>query len=148
MAGARALLASVAIGCAAFSLCCGGGDEPAGNQCVTLPATCTLGITPSYAEIYTTILSKSCGAGMGANCHGPDGRQGGLGLYDADMAYNDLLGVTGHARVIPENPECSSLVERLNSDDPSYRMPYMGAKLAPDLLCAVQTWIRDGATKN
>jgi hypothetical protein len=147
----RALLASVAISCLSLSLSCGSGDdETPVNQCVTLPATCPPGITPSYSEIYTTIFAKSCGAtGSGPSCHGPDGRQGGLGLYDVDGAYSDLLGMTGgHARVLPEKPQCSILVERLNSDDPTFRMPYMELKLDPGLLCAVQTWIQNGALKD
>jgi hypothetical protein len=144
--------AAAAISCLALCSSCGGGDDDApstSGQCITLPATCTPGITPSYSEIYTTVFAKSCGAtGSAGSCHGPDGRQGGLGLYDAASAYSDLLGMTGHARVLPNNPECSILVERLNSDDPTFRMPFMGTKLPPDLLCAIQTWIDDGAMNN
>lgn len=130
----------VSIGC--------GGDDTKTDPCVTLPATCAPAIDPTYTQIYEQILSKRCGStDPGGSCHGPNGRQGGLGLYDANGAFDDLTGVHGRARVEPENPECSVLMARLASDDPNYRMPYRGTKLDAGLLCAVQLWIKNGAMK-
>lgn len=121
---------------------CGGDPK---ETCTTLPADCKPGIDPTYTQIYSQIFTKSC---AGNACHGAMGTQGGLGLFNADTAYDQLLGKTdGRMRVEPGNPACSILMERLNSDDESFRMPYRGTKLEPGLLCAVQKWIESGAAK-
>jgi hypothetical protein len=128
---------------------CGGDDASSGKDpCVTLPAACTPGVDPTYTQIYGQILGKHCGGTNSGNlCHGPDGKKGGLGLFDPASAYDDLLGITGHARVQAGNPECSILMARLVSDDPTYRMPFQGTKLDEGLICAVQQWIKNGAAK-
>lgn len=132
---------------------CGGGDDSgdaAPPACVTLPATCTPSINPTYTEIYSKLLAPSCAnPGTGTSCHAPAGNNGGFSVSDMNMTYDNLLGTGGgKVRVEPGMPECSLLMERLASNDPSFWMP-KGApqKLDEGLLCAVQTWIKNGAAK-
>jgi len=82
------------------------------------------------------------------NCHGPSGNQGNLNLGDADTAYRALLGNSGsHARVIAGDPECSILMQRLETNDDTKRMPRGESKLAEGARCAVQRWIAEGAVQ-
>jgi hypothetical protein len=73
------------------------------------------------------------------------GKQGGLDLSDRAGAYQQLLGSTGRARVVPGDASCSILMERLESTDPNQRMPLREAQLSEGVRCAVQTWIKNGA---
>jgi Planctomycete cytochrome C len=93
-------------------------------------------------------VAQSCGVGAGTGCHGTDGRKGMLGMFTQEDAYQGLVGgVGGHARVIPMDPSCSILMERLNATDPAVRMPYLSTQLAAPDRCAVQQWIAQGAAK-
>jgi hypothetical protein len=59
-----------------------------------------------------------------------------------------LLGNGGaKARVEPGMPECSVLMQRLSSDDASFRMPRGSAKLPDGVRCAISKWIEKGADK-
>jgi hypothetical protein len=100
--------------------------------------------------LYDNLFVKTCGSpGTGAACHSADGKQGGLVLADIDTAYDMLLGTDGgHARVVPGNPECSVLVERVESTDPAFRMPLNSdMPLSDGLRCAIRQWIQNGATR-
>lgn len=69
-------------------------------------------------------------------------------LADADSAYKALLGQDGTSRrVVPGDPGCSVLMQRIESDDPMQRMPLLDAKLPEGFRCAVRTWIELGATR-
>jgi hypothetical protein len=126
---------------------CGGHNGEA--ECISLPETCTPLFNPDYDTIYRNVLSQRCGTASGSlNCHGPAGNQGNLNLGDADSAYSALLGASGfHARVIAGDPECSMLMERLETDDQAKRMPRGEAKLAEGARCAIQRWIAEGAVR-
>lgn len=131
---------------------CGGDDDGAsGGACLaslSLPDTCTPAFNPDWPSIYSNVLATSCGAtGAGSTCHGRGAEQGGLALYDMNLAYDDLLGVGDHARVEPGDPKCSLLMELLESSDPSKRMP-LGARtpLNDGYRCAIQQWIAAGAS--
>jgi hypothetical protein len=81
-------------------------------------------------------------------CHGATGNQGNLTLSDPNAAYDALLGVgSPHARVIPGDAACSPLMARLTSSDPNVRMPKDGVPLAAGVVCAVQNWISQGASR-
>jgi hypothetical protein len=125
--------------------CAGSENE---NQCLAEPvADCTPDINTDFATIHRSLLSLRCGT-SGNACHGEAGRKGDLVLSDADKAYSALLGKDGtHARVEPGDPGCSLLLQRLESDDASKRMPYGEGKLAEGLRCAVRKWIEDGAVR-
>jgi hypothetical protein len=144
------------------ALGCGGDDdaasddaavEDAGNGCLApLPDDCTAAYPPSYDAIYDNLLRKSCGsAATGSTCHygpTPDTAQGGLVLSDRDKTYDYLLGTLGgRARVIPGDPECSVLVQRLESKDAALRMPRGGDPLPPNVRCVVRKWIESGAER-
>ena len=128
---------------------CGDPDSDGQSTCVSLPDSCAPSFNTDYDTIYRNVLSQRCGTSSGSmNCHGPAGNQGGLTLGDADTAYNALLGISGpHARVVPGDPECSMLMERLETDDVATRMPRGEAKLADGARCAIQRWIAEGAAR-
>jgi hypothetical protein len=141
------LLLTAAVMC--LGSACGRSDDgPAAAQCLPEPTTaCMPDINTDFDSLYRNLFSKRCGT-AGNACHGTDGHQAGLVLANVDAAYKALLGQDGtHARVIPGDPDCSSLMERLESDDISFRMPYMDVKLAEGSRCAVRMWIQDGAAR-
>jgi hypothetical protein len=88
------------------------------------------------------ILSNRCLA-----CHGPDEsqRQSGLRLDDATSATTPLE--SGHAAIVPGNPDASELVRRVLSTDPDLRMPppEFGAPLTADEQNLLREWIQQGA---
>ncbi|MET0386837.1 MAG: c-type cytochrome domain-containing protein [Polyangiales bacterium] len=131
-----------------LSVACGdGGEPPDDNVCLQpLAATCTPDINITYDEIYSRVLSPSC---LGSGCHGATNTQGNLNLSTPDLAYQQLLGQDGaRARVLPGDPECSMLLERIETDDRTRRMPYMAAdKLRAGARCAIQKWIEAGAQR-
>ena len=130
---------------------CGGSSDPdASAQCVaSLPTSCTPDIDPTFDSLFTNVISQRCGTSDSGNtCHGKNGNpKSSLKLTDAATAYQALLGQNGApARVIPGDPHCSPLIERLESDDPAFRMPYGDEKKLPaGLRCAFQQWIEKGA---
>ena len=131
---------------------CAGTTESSSTCLEALELDCTPAYEPSYDAIYDDLLSKTCGAAStGSVCHfGPTAReaQGQLALSDRDQAYDSLLGNTdGRVRVRPGEPECSSLVQRLESDDPAFRMPVGSAALSVAERCVVRQWIADGARR-
>lgn len=141
-----AALAAAAIGCG------GDDDGDAGKQCLAPLPDCTPAYPPSYDAIFDNLLRKSCGssATMGSCHYGPEvaTAKGGLVLSDREMTYDLLLGAAGgHARVEPGDPECSLLVQRLESDDVAVRMPLGGDPLPANVRCVVRQWIKDGAER-
>jgi hypothetical protein len=124
-----------------------GGDDPA--QCLeSLPMDCAADRPTTFDAIYKSVFSASCGAvGQGTSCHGSEGLKGGLGLFSADVAYEDLLGMNGRARVVPGDAKCSILMQRLESNDATFRMPLRDKMLLPEVRCAIQRWIDDGAAR-
>lgn len=124
---------------------CGGSTE----ECISLPESCVPALSTDYNTIYRDVLMPRCGTGVGVmTCHGTTGNQGGLTLAEPDGAYNSLLGVgTAHARVIPGDPSCSPLMARLTSADANVRMPRGEAPLGEGIICTIQSWIREGASR-
>jgi hypothetical protein len=124
------------------------GDPPdARSECVTLDAACRpLYDPPTFPVIFDRILQPTCARGMGT-CHTADARMAGLSFEQADEAYALLLGEGGRARVVAGEPECSLIMQRLASPDPSFRMPPGPTPLLDSELCAVSLWIREGAAR-
>jgi hypothetical protein len=124
-------------------------DDGAVPGCLDpLPLDCEPTFAPTFAAFYRNQIRTTCGASStGTSCHaGPDGQLG-LVLADEDSAYDYLLGeVDGRARVIPGDPECSILVQRLESSDPDFVMP-VGMPLLAGERCAVRQWIANGAER-
>ena len=98
---------------------------------------------PIWSTIHAKILAPTCATGRGT-CHTPDFAPNGLVLSDPDQSYGELL---DGRRVIPGNPACSLLEKRLQSSDPSYRMPRGPTPLSSGDLCTITKWIAAGAQK-
>jgi hypothetical protein len=125
-------------------------DDDAGAECLaTLSLDCSPTYPPKYDLIFENLLQPTCG--MASNCHlGPEDKAPlGLVLSNRDDAYDYLLGKKPdhRARVIPNKPECSILVKRLESDNPSFRMPVGMDPLPESDRCAVRQWIANGAER-
>jgi hypothetical protein len=141
------MLGLCALGCAS--------DPPGADStaCVTaLAVDCVPAYPPSYDAIFDDVLSPRCGSsGSGGSCHyGPTAAtaQAGLALSDRAQAYDKLLGrADGRALVSPMDPQCSILVERLESSDPKLRMPFGADPLPENVRCAVRKWIANGALR-
>jgi hypothetical protein len=120
-----------------------------GNEasCVTgISTECAPLYAPTFDQIYARTLAPTC-AQPGMDCHGSAGVQGGLFFTTPDSAYSLLLGhADGHARVIPNDPACSILVERIEASDASRLMP-PGAPLSPAEQCSIIQWISQGAQR-
>jgi hypothetical protein len=101
---------------------------------------CTPLYPPTFDEIYTRRLAPTCAAA--AACHGPGGR-GGLAFGTADEAYAALV---DGVRVIPGATGCGVLVDRLTTASADEMMP-PGAPLAAGEICAIRTWIDQGADR-
>jgi hypothetical protein len=126
-----------------------GGDAGRGRCLDPLPLDCELLYQPTFQDFHERRIVRTCGAaGTGGSCHAPEGAgQSGLVLGEADDAYRALLDDSrGMARVIPGDPECSLLVQRLESDDPDFMMP-PGDKLSDRELCSIRLWIANGAER-
>ena len=110
------------------------------------PDECDLVFMPSFDAFYDDVIAPTC-AVAGTSCHGSAGMQGGMDLSEREMAYDTLLGnVDGRARVMPGDPECSLMVQRLQSDDPGFQMPPL-AKLSPEQRCSIISWVAAGAVR-
>lgn len=134
---------------ASLLLACGGDDDDAApSECLTLPANCEPSLPTDYDSIYKSILNQRCGSvGTSTSCHTRNAVKGGLSLADPQTAYDALLGGSGNVRVKPGDAACSPLMQRLESKDPEFRMPYQEPPLNEGLRCAIQTWIEDGAQR-
>lgn len=145
----------VALVALSLAFACGGDDDnPAEGQCVdNLPAQCSPTFTPTFDNLYTNLFAASCGSPTtGGSCHyGPTvaTAQAGLVFSEPALAYDALMGRTdGRARVIAHDPHCSVLVERLESADPTFRMPPRSPQpLDEGVRCAVRQWIANGALR-
>lgn len=127
---------------------CSSNEEPA--ACLAkLELGCTPAYEPSYDAIFDNLLTRSCGSASTGNvCHHGASTQSGLSLSDREAGYDALLGLHGaKARVTPGDPECSPLVQRLESSDPNFRMPVGGAPLSLNERCVIRQWIANGAER-
>lgn len=130
---------------------CGDPDVgPDGGACLeALASDCQTAYEPSFENLFDNALGSSCGSSItGGSCHSAEGAQGGLVLETLDAAHAHLLGdADGRARVVPGDPECSLLMQRLHSTDARFRMPPGAEPLPDNVLCAFQRWIAEGAEK-
>ncbi len=143
----------IAVGVALLGACSSGGAQSADAStdppCVTgLTATCSATYDPpTFDTIFTSILQPNCAVGTGT-CHTSDFEAGGIAFADESTAYATLLGTSGGtAFVLPKDPSCSTLMKRLESDDPSYHMPRGPTFLSPGDLCTIVQWISEGAAR-
>ena len=132
----------------------GCGDEPAdpdGGACLeTLELDCQPAYPPTFRNLFDNELGNTCGASStGSSCHSARGAMNGLVLETFDAAYAELLGEADDdpARVRPGDPECSLLLQRLESTDPQFNMPPGASSLPENVRCAFRQWIANGAEK-
>jgi hypothetical protein len=125
---------------------CPGPDELACVEGLD-PACAPLVDPPTFDAVYTETLHPTCASGSGT-CHSRDAAKGGLVFEDPDESYGLLTGsLGGRPRVVPGDPSCSLVVERLHADDPEVRMPPGPTPLPDAEACLIQRWIADGAQR-
>jgi hypothetical protein len=107
----------------------GGGGSSAGG------AGGTSGTSPTFAQIYTTILKVYC---AGSNCHNP-GSAGGVGFASQASAFSAVS-----SRVKAGNGAGSSFYNTVNSG----AMPRGASKLSAANLALIKAWIDAGALNN
>ena len=102
---------------------------------------------PTFDTIFTNIFQPNCAVGTGT-CHTSDFAAGGIVFADASHAYDTLLGADGGTPfVLPGDPGCSTLMKRLESNDPSYHMPRGPTFLSLADRCTIVQWIGEGAQR-
>jgi hypothetical protein len=130
---------------------CAGGDDGAIEPpaCLThLDPDCSPSVPATFDAVYGSIVQSSCGlVGGSPSCHSAAAKQAGLDLSTPARAYDALLGKRGRARVLPGDPDCSVLMQRIEASDDTFRMPLGTERLAPGLRCAIQQWIAAGAER-
>jgi len=131
--------------CGLLLASCGDGGDPPGLVCVPINTACMPLYPPTFSNIFSKTLSQTCAQGTGT-CHTDDSRKAGLYFVDSAMSYDLLLGMgpDRRARVLPNDPGCSILAERLESTDPNFRMP-PGVGLSAPELCSFVQWMANGA---
>ena len=102
---------------------------------------------PLHAEVrfnrdVRPILSENCLA-----CHGPDARKrkSGLRLDEGDSAFKPAE--SGDVAIVPNRPEASALISRIESTDPDDVMPPPKShkQLTPAQKQILKQWIAEGA---
>lgn len=81
------------------------------------------------------VLSGRC-----FKCHGPD-----EGSREADLRLDIREDAIDYAAIVPGEPDESSILERIMSDDPDLRMPPGGDPLSDKEINALRSWIEAGA---
>ena len=142
----RALAGLALAGCTS-----GSGTTPSDPPCVPglTPSCAATYSPPTFDTIFTNILQPNCSVGTGT-CHTSDFSAGGIAFPNADAGYTALLvgdGGAGGGFVLPGDPGCSTLMKRLESADPSYRMPRGPTALSDGDLCTIVQWIAEGAKR-
>ncbi len=123
---------------------CGNG-EPSASCHEPLPRAslgeCAPLYEPVFARVYENTISASCAVGSG--CHGAASPVESLTLAGGQSSAHQALLQAG--AVVPGDPECSPLVDRLESSSADFRMPRGGAPLTEEERCAIVQWIASGA---
>ncbi|PHR85783.1 MAG: hypothetical protein COA78_38845 [Blastopirellula sp.] len=81
------------------------------------------------------LLSGKCYA-----CHGPD-----ISSREADLRLDKRNEAIDYGAIVPGDPDDSSLIYRITSDDLDERMPPKGDPLSADQIAKLTAWIKDGA---
>ena len=83
------------------------------------------------------VLAKNC-----FSCH-TNSKLGGLDLSTRESL---LKGGKSGPAIIPGDPAQSLLMKAVRFEDSKLKMPMGGAKLKPEEIAAIETWIKEGAT--
>jgi len=114
------------------------GDE---LTCVDADLGCQPLYPPTFENVFTNTFLPKCGT-PGSSCHSAAGHRAGLVLDNRDEAYRLLL---MNDRVIPGEPSCSVLIERVYAPF-ELRMP-PGRTLSDAERCALVQWVAAGAPR-
>ena len=112
-----------------------------GEDCVEVDLTCTPLNTPTFDNVFDNTLSVSCG--IVGPCHNATAARGGLVFEDIDESYELLM---ENDRVIPFDPGCSLIVQRIESKRSTFVMP-PGGGLDEREKCMIELWIANGALR-
>jgi len=110
--------------------------------CVDVDLTCQPLYPPTFDNVFANTFMPKCGT-PGSTCHSAEGHRAGLILDDRDEAYRLLL---MNDRVIPGEPSCSILIERIHAASPRLQMP-PGRRLSEPERCALLQWVAAGAPR-
>jgi mono/diheme cytochrome c family protein len=94
--------------------------------------------TVDFAREVQPVFARRC-----FPCHGPTAAKAGLRLNARERAVAKLE--SGRRAIVPGKPSESAILERIASDDPTFRMPPEGKPLAPEEIDRVHRWIEQGA---
>ena len=119
--------------CAAGSGC--------GDDCVEVDLTCTPLNEPTFQNVFDDTLAVRCG--IVGPCHNAAAARAGLVFEDIDESYQLLM---ENDRVLPSDPGCSLIVERIESERSSFVMP-PGGGLDDREKCMIELWIANGAQR-
>jgi hypothetical protein len=136
------LAAFCALAIAALGACDSETSDP--PVCVEVAGACSPLYEPTFENVYNETLSKKCSVANAA-CHSGAAAKGGLSLEGIDEAYDGLVN-SNPPRVLVDDPGCSVLAIRIESENPSYVMP-IGARMSDPERCAILQWIQDGAQR-
>jgi hypothetical protein len=122
-----------------------GGDNSS-FECLPEPErACDASFAPTFEAFYANHLATCASSPV---CHGYGAESGLVLAGGPDAAYDALLGrVEGPAFVLPGDPNCSILIQRLESTDTDFVMP-RGMALPDEAQCAVRQWVENGATRD
>ncbi len=122
-------------------LFCSCGREPAADGAL---AAAALPEVVDFNFHIKPILSDRC-----FKCHGPDEatREAGLGLHTEAHAFAALGKAKDHYALVPGNPEKSTLVQRIYSEDPQEVMPppESNLTLTEHEKALLRRWVEQGA---
>ncbi|MBL4766453.1 MAG: PSD1 domain-containing protein [Rhodobacteraceae bacterium] len=90
---------------------------------------------PDFNRDIRPILSGKC-----FKCHGPD-----AAAREADLRLDHRDDAVGYGALVPGEPDESSLMERVLSDDPDTQMPPNGDRLTASEVAKLKSWIEGGA---
>lgn len=110
----------------------------AGFWTICLPVTVLAAGPIDYLRDIKPVLKERCFA-----CHGALKQQSGLRLDTGKLIRHG--GDSGPA-VVAGNVSTSRLLERIQSEDPSLRMPPEGKPLSAEQIQSIRAWIEHGAT--
>ena len=92
----------------------------------------------SFSQDIQPILAKRCFA-----CHGPADQEANLAFHDRSLAT--IEAESGDIAIVPGQPDESSLIYRVSSEDESVRMPPEGEPLSAHEIKLLSDWIASGA---
>ncbi len=110
----------------------------------------SLELTADFESINNDLFSKTCAT---SGCHSGESPIAGLDL-SLNASYLSLLGpnltgavgeASGQVLVVPDEPDSSYLITKLESDDPDVRMPKGGSAISQKNIDAIRLWISNGA---